>query len=170
MDVCFGGLYSGEIAMSDQQILGYIRASRESLDRSLAILRDMRSRYPGGYYQLETDIAPLVARQGELELAAGVDLSGGRLGFAILPIIVGGMALLGIGGWAWQQYQATSQSLSHIECVHRLEDQGWDSGKASLICSGRYGGTAQNITTVLKYAIILALGLGGIYLLTKVLK
>lgn len=169
MDVRPGGYYCGEgAAMNDREVLGYIAASRQSLDRSLQMIRARTGLCPS----CDPVISRLIAQQEQLERAAGIDLSGGRLGFGVtIPFVAGGMALIGLATWAWKQHRETSRFEAYQDCLKRLEEAGgYSETEAAMICSGNYGGTAQSISEILKYAVILTAGIAGVYLLMRVVK
>lgn len=96
-----------------------------------------------------------------------------QLGIIILPIVIGGMALLGIGGWAFKHHEATSLERYRLETLEKCMSESMEAGlsraDAVNLCqrSIEKQGLSQVFNELGKTILIAGAVVAGVWMLIK---
>jgi len=155
--------------LTDEQTLFLLSDSRANIDASLTLIRIIGR--PDLVRVALPRLRRLSERQNRLEQKARVKLPQ-NLGLVGL-ITVGGMALLGIGGWVFKHHEETSLERYKLEsidkCVQENTNAGMGRAQASQICSELF--TGQDLSDVFaelsKTILIASVAITGVYLFMR---
>jgi len=159
--------------MNDGQTLFLLSSARHNIGQAMVHIRSI-ARYDPGLARMELPrLRRLAKRQLELERKANRLQPAPQLGIAFLPIIIGGMALLGIGGYVFKHHEETSLERYKLEsidnCVSENVAAGMERGEAARICSELFSGRdlSQVLTELSKTIMIAGLVITGVYIVLR---
>lgn len=129
--------------MTDDQTLFLLSEARINIAQS-EILVTKIARYDPGIARMEMPrLRRLADRQGRLEKKAQIRRPG-DLGFIVTAAIIGGTALLGIGGWVFKHHEETSLERYKLESIDKCIEQNVNAGmgrpQASQVCGELFAG------------------------------
>lgn len=157
--------------MNDQETLFLLQESRRNLGQAAVLVRNI-ARYDPGIARVEIPrLNRLAARQRRLEQKANIRQTP-QFGW-ILPVVMGGMALLGIGGYVFKHHEETSLEKYKLEsidnCIEENVKAGMDRGEAARICGDLFSG--RNLADVFgelsRTITIASVAIAGVYLLLR---
>lgn len=128
--------------MNARQTLLLLSSARQNIGQAVVHVRRI-ARYDPGIARVELPrLKRLAATQLRLERKAGIRQVP-QLGW-ILPVVMGGMALLGIGGYVFKHHEETSLERYKLEsidnCVEENVSAGMDREDAARICGELFSG------------------------------
>lgn len=157
--------------MNDRETLLLLSSARQNIGQAMVTVRRI-ARYDPGIARVELPrIRSLAKRQLRLEQKAGIRQSP-ELGW-IVPVVMGGMALLGIGGYVFKHHEETSlerYKLESIEnCISENVNAGMDRTEAARICGELFSGRDLSaVFSELSKTILMAgLAITGVYIVLR---
>lgn len=158
-----------------QDTLFLLSEARQNIARSLVLIRKI-SRDDPGIVRVELPrLRSLVGRQMRLEKKANIQQPL-DMGFFIAPVIIGGMALLGLGGWVFKHHEETSLERYKLESIDKCIEENVKSGmvraEASRVCGELFTGRdLSNVFSELSRTIMIAaVAITGVYFILKLRK
>jgi len=157
--------------MNDQQTLFLLSDARENICQSMALLRAIGPYYPDLARKELPRIRSLAERQIRLERRA--EIQAPQLGFPIALVVMGGMSLLGLGGWVFKHHEETSLERYKMEsiakCIEENINAGMNRPEATRICGELF--TGKNLASVFKELsktlVIASVAITGIYIFLR---
>jgi len=126
--------------VNDQDVIACIRQSRVDLGQAAVHIRRI-ARHDRAVARAQVPrFKKLAGTQLKIERRASQMLQDdvSDLGVIILPIVIGGMALLGIGGWAFKHHEETSLERYRLEtldkCITGSMEAGMSRTDAVALC------------------------------------
>ncbi len=163
--------------MNDRETLFLLSNARSNIGQSMALLQSIAPYYPAVARRKLRRMESLAARQIRLENRVSEAQAqcqyDPQLGAFIVPVIMGGMALLGVGGWVFKHHEDTALERYKLEsiakCIEENIKTGMDRAEASRICGELFTGKSiANVFTELSKTIMLAsIAITGIYIFIK---
>lgn len=158
--------------MTDRETLFLLSQSRQNIGYSEVLVRRI-ARYDPGLAKIELPrLRRLAERQLRLEEKANI-YQPPQFGFPIVAVVIGGMSLLGIGGWVFKQHEETSlerYKLESIEkCIEENVNSGMDRAEASRICRELFTGKdLSDVFSELSRTIMIAsVAIVGVYVVLR---
>lgn len=159
--------------LTDSDTLFLLSEARHNIGQSVAIIRRIARDDPGIVRVEVPKLRRLAARQLRLEKKANIRQPL-EFGIAFLvPAIMGGMALLGIGGWVFKHHEETSlerYKLESIEkCIAENVLSGMARGEASRVCSELFSGRdlSKVFSELARTITIASIAITGVYFLVR---
>jgi len=156
--------------MNDRETLFLLSDSRENISQSIALLRRIGAYDPDLLRKELPRMNALAGRQLRLERKA--QMQAPQLGW-VVPVVMGGMALLGIGGGAFKHHEETALERYKLESIDKCIEENVKSGmqrqEASRVCGQLFGGKdlANTLTELSKTIMIGSLAIAGVYVVIK---
>jgi len=125
---------------------------------------------PGDFERLYPRWGRLMQRQIALENALRIQ-QGANFSGIFIPIIIGGMSLLGIGGWIWKHRTDVEGEERYLDCLNRMIDEGgMVPQEAAMVCKSESPGVVSQLSDLTRNALILTFVAGGLFLIIKMKK
>lgn len=159
--------------MNDRETALLLSDARRNIAQMAVVVRKIARYDPDIAKVAVPRIRALVARQMRLEKKAGLAFQQPPEFGWIMPVVYGGMALLGIGGYVFKHHEETSlerYKLESIEkCIEENVGAGMDRAEASRICSELFTGRdLGNVFAELSRTIMIAsIAITGVYLFLR---
>ena len=157
--------------MNDRETLFLLSSARQNIGQAVVHVQRI-ARYDPGIARVELPrLRRLAARQLRLERKAGIR-QGPDLGW-ILPVVMGGMALLGIGGYVFKHHEETSLERYKLEsidnCISENVAAGMERGEAARICSQLFSGRdlAGVFAELSKTILMASLAITAVYIVLR---
>ena len=159
--------------MNERETLLLLSDARRNIDQMAVVVRRIARHDPGIARVALPRVRALIARQLRLEKKARVSFHQPPQFGLVLPIIMGGMALLGLGGYVFKHHEETSlerYKLESIEkCIEENVASGMDRMESSRICRELFTGTdLKGVFSELSRTIMIAsIAITGVYLFLR---
>ena len=164
--------------MTDAQALYLLSEARINIKESAVLLRKIARHDPGVARVAVPKLRKLAQKQERLEQKARMarPLQGpNELGW-IMPVIYGGMALLGIGGYVFKHHEETSLERYKLESIDKCIEENINAGmqreEASRICRELFTGRdlSDTLSQLSKTITIASLAIMGVYVVLRLKK
>lgn len=159
--------------MTDRETVLLLTSARQNIGQAMVLIRRI-ARYDPGIARVELPrLNRLAARQLRLERKANSLQPPPQLGFPIAAVIMGGMALLGIGGYVFKHHEETSLERYKLEsidnCISENTAAGMDRAEAARICSELFTGRnlSQVFSDLSKTIMIAGIVISGVYIVLR---
>lgn len=160
--------------MNDDQILGMLADARQNIGQAAVTITRIARFDPGLAKTQVPSLRRLAKTQRRLERDVQLRLlpQVQPLGF-ITPLIIGGMALVGLGGWVFKHHEDTSLERYKIESIEKCVEENVGAGlsrdEASRVCKQLFGGRdLANVFSELSRTVLIAsVAIVGVYIVLK---
>lgn len=155
--------------MTDRETLLLLSEARTNIAQCHQIITKI-ARYDPGVARMEMPrLRRLAERQNRLEAKAQTTQTTQDLGFVVTAAIVGGMALLGLGGWVFKHHEETALERYKLEsidkCIEENVSVGMGRPQASQVCGELFSGKdLSDVFKELSRTILIAgVAITGVY-------
>lgn len=160
--------------MNDDQILAMLGEARRNIGQAAVTIRRIARFDPGLARTRVPTLRRLAKTQRRLERDVQLRLLPQVQPLGIItPIIIGGMALVGLGGWVFKHHEDTSLERYKIESIETCVDENVKAGlnrdEASRVCKQLFGGRdLANVFSELSRTVLIAsVAILGVYIFLK---
>lgn len=159
--------------MTDQETLFLLSDARRNLGQVAVLIRKIARYDPGIAKVAVPRLRRMAAKQERLESNARASMPDQNLGFPFVTVIVGGMALLGLGGYVFKHHEETSLERYKLEsidkCIEENVGAGMDRAEASRVCRELFTGKdLSNVLSELSKTIMIAsVAITGVFLFLR---
>lgn len=153
--------------MTDDETLFLLSDARRNIGQAVVTVRRIARFDPGIAKVAIPVLNRLAVKQLRLEKKAKIQP---QLGFPIAAVVMGGMALLGLGGYVFKHHEETSlerYKLESIEkCIQVNEEAGVNTTEAARICGELFHGKslADVFSELSKTLMIASVAITGVYI------
>ena len=157
--------------MTDRETLFLLTDARRNINQSVVLVRKIARFDPGIARVAIPRLRRLADKQLRLEKKAQIQQPP-EFGW-VMPVIYGGMALLGIGGWVFKHHEDTSLERYKLEssakCIDENVGAGMERVEAVRICNELFTGKdLSDVFSELSRTIMIAsIAITGVWLVMR---